>query len=63
MFLSSQTNNYASLTIGIRWIKKGSISKHPFFVENFEQANLSVSICKIVEAQKLSRLIVKKFLT
>ena len=63
MFLSIQTNNYASLNIGIRWSKRGSISKHPFFLENFEQANLSVSSCKIVEAQNLSRLIVKIFWT
>ena len=33
----------------------------PFFHENFEQANLSVSSCKIAKAQKLSRLIVKYF--
>ena len=40
--------------------QKGINLQHPFFVENFEQANLSVPSCKIVEAQKLSRLIVKK---
>ena len=63
MFLSIETNNNATLNIEIRWSKRGSISKHPFFLENFEQANLSVSSCKVAEAQKLSRLIVKIFCT
>ena len=53
MFLSIETNNNATLNIEIRWSKRGSISKHPFFLENFEQANLSVSSCKVAEAQKL----------
>ena len=41
MFLPVQTNNYASLTIGNKLSKKGSVSKHPFVLKNFEQANLS----------------------
>ena len=41
MFLPVQTNNYASLTVGNRLSKRGSISKHPFVLKNFEQANLS----------------------
>ena len=41
MFLLVQTNNYASLNIGNKLSKKGSVSKHPFVLKNFEQANLS----------------------
>ena len=61
MFLSIHTNNYASLTIGIKWSKGDQSPSTLFFLENFEQANLSESSCKIVEDKKLSRLIVKIF--
>ena len=43
MFLHDQTNNYASLTIGNRSSKRGSVSKHPFVLKKFEQANLSLA--------------------
>ena len=43
MFLHDQTNNYASLTIGNISSKRGSVSKHPFVLKKFEQANLSLA--------------------